>query len=99
METAHGAESIRFGSHRKGVRTRHCRRGALMNATSKSICVWTGAALLALVAVPSPASAQWARVRDVPTQDVFTIWANGDTLAAGVDTAVYVSTDAGATWK
>ena len=70
-----------------------------MNATSRSICVWIGATLLALVAVPSPASAQWARVRDVPTQDVFTIWANGDTLAAGVDTAVYVSTDAGATWK
>ena len=55
--------------------------------------------LLGLLVVADPAAAQWARVPDVPASDVFSVWANGDTIAAGADTAVYVSTDAGATWK
>jgi hypothetical protein len=52
-----------------------------------------------LLALASPAAAQWTRVLDVPASDVFSVWANGDTIAAGVDTSVYVSTDAGASWK
>jgi hypothetical protein len=55
--------------------------------------------LFGLLVVVAPAAAQWTRVLDVPASDVFSVWANGDTIAAGVDTAVYVSTDAGATWK
>ena len=55
-------------------------------------------ALLAVLVVARPAAAQWTPVPDVPATDIFSVWANGDTLAAGADTAVYVSTDAGASW-
>ena len=55
--------------------------------------------LVGLLVVAGPALAQWTRVPDVPASDVFSVWANGDTIAAGADTAVYVSTDAGTTWK
>jgi len=55
--------------------------------------------LLGLLVAVGPAAAQWTRIPDVPASDVFSVWANGDTIAAGVDTAVYVSTNAGATWK
>jgi len=58
------------------------------------------AALVALSLFDAvPAWAQWSRVLDVPASDIFSVYANGDTLAAGADTAVYVSTNAGATWK
>jgi photosystem II stability/assembly factor-like uncharacterized protein len=53
--------------------------------------------VLAFVAA-RPASAQWTRVTDVPVTIVFSVWANGDTIAAGADSVAYVSTDAGATW-
>jgi photosystem II stability/assembly factor-like uncharacterized protein len=49
--------------------------------------------------VTAPAWAQWSRVLEVPVSDIFSVWANGDTIAAGADSAVYVSTNAGATWK
>lgn len=52
-----------------------------------------------LLAAASPASAQWTRVLDVPEADMFSVWAKGDTIAAGSDSIVYVSTNAGATWK
>jgi hypothetical protein len=55
--------------------------------------------LLGVLVVADPAAAQWTRVPDVPVSDVFSVWTNGDTIVAGADTAVYVSTDAGATWK
>jgi hypothetical protein len=58
-----------------------------------------GLACLAGGALAGPAAAQWTRVSELPASDVFTVWANGDTIAAGADTAVYVSTDAGASWK
>jgi hypothetical protein len=57
----------------------------------------TLAALIALCA-STPAAAQWAQVADVPTTQLFSLWAGGDTLAAGADTAVYISTNAGGTW-
>jgi len=38
-------------------------------------------------------------VPDLPATDLFTVWSNGDTLAAGADTVVYLSTNAGATWS
>lgn len=65
-----------------------------MIATLRSCVV-----LFALLVAAGPAAAQWTRVPDVPASDVFTVWANGDTIAAGADTAVYVSTNAGATWR
>jgi photosystem II stability/assembly factor-like uncharacterized protein len=55
-------------------------------------------ALLALLIVAVPAHAHWERVLEVPETDIFTVFAIGDTLVAGADTVVYVSTDAGATW-
>ena len=55
--------------------------------------------LFLLLAVVGPAAAQWSRVSELPASDIFTVWTNGDTIAAGADTAVYVSTDGGATWK
>jgi hypothetical protein len=57
------------------------------------------AAGLAVGALAAPAVAQWTPISAVPASDVFSVWANGDTIAAGADTAVYVSTNAGATWK
>lgn len=55
--------------------------------------------LWGLLLAAVPAAAQWTRIPDVPASDVFSVWANGDTIAAGADTAVYVSTNGGATWK
>ena len=46
-----------------------------------------------------PAAAQWSQVTEVPTGVVYTVWAHGDTIAAGADTVVHLSTDAGATWR
>jgi photosystem II stability/assembly factor-like uncharacterized protein len=57
------------------------------------------AVCLAVGALAAPAAAQWTRIPDVPTSDVFSVWANGDTIVAGADVAVYVSTDAGVTWR
>ena len=54
--------------------------------------------LFCLLAAAGPAAAQWTRIPDVPAADVFSVQANGDTIAAGADTAVYVSTNAGITW-
>jgi len=54
---------------------------------------------LALMAFTSPVAAQWTPVPDVPATDVFSVWANGDTIAAGTDTSVYISADAGVTWR
>ena len=54
---------------------------------------------LGLLATASPAAAQWTRVLDVPASNVFSVWANGDTIAAGTDTSVYISTNAGASFR
>ena len=55
--------------------------------------------VIAFVAAAQPASAQWTRVTAVPATTIFSVWANGDTIAAGADTLAYISRDAGATWK
>lgn len=57
------------------------------------------AVALGLLTVAAPASAQWIQVPEIPTIELSSLWANGDTIAAGADTAVYVSTNAGATWS
>jgi hypothetical protein len=49
--------------------------------------------------VAAPASAQWIRVGALPARDVFSVRSRVDTIVAGVDTAVFVSTNAGATWR
>jgi hypothetical protein len=62
----------------------------------KSLLVVCGLIALALT---TPASADWSRVTELPASDVFSLFSKGDTIAAGTDTAVYVSTNGGATWK
>src|SRR5512133_1672758 len=57
-------------------------------------------ALIVTLILPlaSPASAQWSQVTQVPTANIYSVFAKGDTLAASSDSTVFVSTDAGATW-
>jgi len=54
---------------------------------------------LGLLATATPASAEWTRVTDVPATELFSIWANGDTIAAGADTVIYLSIDSGLSWR
>jgi len=63
----------------------------------KSVVIMLAAALQ-VVAIASPASAQWTRVEAVPAVNLYSVWTNGDTIAAGSDSTAYVSLDAGATW-
>jgi hypothetical protein len=70
-----------------------------MRSVLRTSRAWTFAVLAALLLLPSAAPAQWSQVADIPSRDVFTVWANGDTLVAGADTVVYISTNAGTTWK
>lgn len=52
------------------------------------------------LALAAPARAQeWRRVTPLPASDVFALRAVGDTLVAGTDTTVFVSTDGGGTWR
>lgn len=57
------------------------------------------AALAWFLVAAAPASAEWTRVTDLPVTNVFSLFSNGDTLAAGVDTAVYLSTNGGAGFR
>ncbi|MGH3054441.1 MAG: WD40/YVTN/BNR-like repeat-containing protein, partial [Gaiellaceae bacterium] len=54
--------------------------------------------VLALCATASPALAQWSLVPGVPAATFFSLTVTGDTLVAGSDTTVYLSTNAGANW-
>jgi photosystem II stability/assembly factor-like uncharacterized protein len=56
-------------------------------------------ALIAALAAASPAAAQWTRVDQVPNTELFNVWANGDTIATGAASTVFVSTDRGGTWR
>lgn len=55
-------------------------------------------ALVTCVFVTGPAAAQWTRVTALPVADVYSLAQQGDTLLAGVDDAVFVSTDGGVNW-
>src|SRR5215831_1024431 len=54
---------------------------------------------LGLLLAAAPASADWTQVPEVATTELFSAFSNGDTIAAGADTAVYLSVDAGSTWR
>lgn len=56
-------------------------------------------AVFALLLAASPAAAQWTRVLEAPATDMYAVFADGDTIAAGGDSLVHLSTDAGVTWK
>jgi hypothetical protein len=51
-----------------------------------------------LLGAAPTASAQWTRVTELPANVVYSLRCNGDTIAAGTGTAVYVSTNSGSTW-
>ena len=60
----------------------------------------TALGALAALAIVQPASAQWTPVAEVPaTNTIYSVWSNGDTIVAGSDSSVFLSTDSGATWK
>jgi hypothetical protein len=52
-----------------------------------------------LLVAPAPARAQWTRVPEIPANGVVSLFARGDTALAGTIDALYISTDAGATWR
>jgi len=54
---------------------------------------------IALLAMAGAAWAQWTPVPQVPATELFSLWANADTIVAGADTAAYISTNAGASWS
>ena len=55
--------------------------------------------VLLAVGLAGPAWAQWNPVPDIPSTELFSLFANGDTIATGLDSMVYVSTNGGQTWK
>jgi len=69
-------------------RTRFVKRGALQMLT---------AAILGAVALAGNVAAS-TRVTAVPAGNVFAVRALGDTIVAGMDTSIVVSTDGGTTW-
>lgn len=69
-----------------------------MNGILMKSAIGLGILWLALAA-PARAQSPWTRVPEVPIDDVYTLWAGADTIAAGLDSTVVVSTDGGATWK
>ena len=77
--------------HRNRVCSKRVKFGGMRAFALGLLCV-------AAFAATAPAAAEWAPVADIPAAAVPSVWANGDTIAAGVGTAVYVSTNAGATW-
>ena len=62
------------------------------------LAAFTVASLFAATS-PSPASAQSTRVTALPASEVFSLRVVGDTIAAGLDTSVFVSTNGGLTWR
>ena len=58
-----------------------------------------GLMILGALIVAAPASAQWGPVEEIPPTPIFTVSAKGDTIAAAADTVVYLSTDAGKSWR
>jgi hypothetical protein len=76
------------------------RRGATSVTPSAAARSAAAAAVLvvALTAGVGPATAQWTRVTQIPAADMWSVFAAGDTVAAGSDTVAYVSTDGGGSW-
>jgi len=87
---------MQFSFCRAGSRSalRSCREPFFLTATVAS---WIIAIVLGGAA--SPAAAQWTRVPEVPASNVFSLFANGDTIVAGTNNQVYISTNAGSTWQ
>ena len=62
---------------------------------------WAAAVALPLgilVCGARPARAQWSRVDAVPSTQIFSLFSQADTIVAGADTSVFLSTDRGTSW-
>jgi photosystem II stability/assembly factor-like uncharacterized protein len=57
-----------------------------------------GLLLAGVLASVTPALAQFSPVGALPGREMFSVYANDDTIAVGADTVTFVSTNAGATW-
>ena len=68
-----------------------------MRATSRGHVAGLLASFAVIVA-PSPASAQWTRVSEVPIANIYSVWTDGSTIVAGSDSTAFVSTNGGADW-
>lgn len=55
--------------------------------------------VLLVLVFASTASAQWSRVTEVPIGNIYSVFASGDTILAGADSLVYISTNGGLSWK
>jgi photosystem II stability/assembly factor-like uncharacterized protein len=55
--------------------------------------------VLCVLAAAEPASAQFSPVAGLPATEMFSAASNGDTVAVGADSIVFVSTSAGMTWS
>src|SRR5262245_21564214 len=67
-------------------------------AASRLSIVLASASLVSL-ALPHFAFAQWTRVTQVPQTPIYSVWANGDTVTAGGDGVVFLSTNGGVAWN
>ena len=54
---------------------------------------------LTLFASAAPATAQWSRVKEIPAANVFCVAVQREVIVAGAETAVFISTDGGTTWR
>ena len=54
---------------------------------------------LTLLVFAAPAAAQTSRVQQIPASNVFCVEVRDDTIVAGAETAVFVSTDGGTSWR
>ncbi len=72
---------------------------ALLRARTRLFLHTCTAALLWAAVHAAPALAQSGRITALPASDVFSVRVVGDTILAGMDTVVFVSTNAGVTWS
>ena len=77
-------------------------RSPLRRPIGRRVCRfvrWLAAACLVLCALVGPVAAQMTRIAALPATSVFSLRVVGDTIVAGANAAVYVSTDGGTAWQ
>lgn len=83
--------------------TRHIDRALTRSRTARmtglEIALTAGLLTIGALAGAAPAEAQFTPVVGLPATEAFSVAATGDTVAAGADSFVFVSTNAGATWS
>jgi len=97
--TGHGRREKAAADVRRQARAHDSRKHPMRAHARFARHVVVGAVALALGVGAAPARAQWNQVGAIPGTPLFSLFVNGDTLAAGGDTTVHVSIDGGATWR